>query len=67
MKVAITIELEDIRNYSVAKDWTDAQVTAYIERWQASITDRVSDVLVGPGGVLDDYMSDPDCTGWVAL
>ena len=67
MKVAITIELEDIRNYSVAKDWTDAQVTAYIERWQASITDRVSDVLVGSGGVLDDYMSDPDCTGWVAL
>ena len=66
MKIVITIEAEDIRSHDIAKDWTDAQVAAFIERWQTSITDRVSDVLVGPGGVLDDYMSDPDCTSWVS-
>ena len=65
MQITITIAAEDIRNYDIAKGWTDAQVAAFIERWQSSITDRVSDVLVGPGGILDDYMSDPDCISWI--
>jgi len=65
MQITITIAAEDIRNYDIAKGWTDAQVATFIERWQASITDRVSDVLVGPGGILDDYMSDPDCISWI--
>ena len=65
MQITITIAAEDIRNYDIAKGLTDAQVATFIERWQASITDRVSDVLVGPGGILDDYMSDPDCISWI--
>ena len=65
MKVTITIEPEDIRNYDIAKDWSDNEVTNFIERWQQSITDALTFTIVSPGGLLDDYMSDPDCTGWV--
>ena len=64
--MTITIAPEDIRQYEVAKDWTDDQVQTFITRWQESITDRLVDTLLGPGGLLADYMSDPDCLSWVA-
>ena len=65
MKVTITIEPEDIRNYDIATFWSDTQVSNFIERWQQSITDALTDTLTGPGGLLDDYMNDPKCTDWV--
>ena len=65
MKVTITIEPEDIRNYDIAVDWSDTQVSNFIERWQQSMTDALTDTLAGPGGLLDDYMNDPKCTDWV--
>ena len=64
MRVTITIEPEDIRNYAIAAEWSEAQVASFIERWQQSITDALTDSLAGPGGLLDDYMNDPDCTSW---
>ena len=64
-QMTITIEPEDIRRYIVAQDWTDDQVQAFIARWQSSITDQLVDTLLGPGGLLADYMSDPDCLAWV--
>jgi hypothetical protein len=66
MKVTITIEPEDIRNYDIAVDWSDTQVSNFIERWQQSMTDALTDTLAGPRGLLDDYMNDPKCTYWVA-
>ena len=65
MKVSITIESEDIKAYTIAKDWSDAQVATFIERWQQSMTDSVTDTLLCPEGILDNYMNDPDCTSWV--
>jgi len=65
MKVTITIEPEDIRNYDIATFWSDTQVSNFIERWQQSMTNALTDTLAGTGGLLDDYMSDPDCTSWV--
>jgi len=65
-QMTITIEPEDIRRYIVAQDWTDDQVQAFIARWQSSITDQLVDTLLGPGGLLADYMSDPDCLAWVS-
>ena len=65
MKVTITIEPEDIRNYDIATFWSDTQVSDFIERWQQSMTNALTDSLAGPGGLLDGYMSDPDCTSWV--
>ena len=64
-QMTITIEPEDIRRYIVAQDWTDDQVQAFIARWQSSITDQLVDTLLGPGGLLADYMSDPDCLALV--
>jgi hypothetical protein len=64
-QMTITIEPEDIRRYTVAQDWTDDQVQAFIARWQSSITDQLVDTLLGPGGLLADYMSDPDCLALV--
>jgi len=66
-QMTITIEPEDIRRYTVAQDWTDDQVQAFIARWQSSITDQLVDTLVGPGGLLADYMSDPDCLALVTM
>ena len=65
MKVTIPIEPEDLRNYDIATFWSDTQVSNFIERWQQSITDALTWTLGGSGGLLDDYMSDPDCTSWV--
>ena len=65
MKLSIEFEPEDIRNYEIAEVWTDTQVSDFIERWQQSITEALADTLVMPGGLLDDYMSDPDCLSWV--
>ena len=41
MKIVITIEAEDIRSHNIAKDWTDAQVDACVERCQQGITDAM--------------------------
>jgi len=65
MKVTITIEPEDIRNYDIAVDWSDTQVSNFIERWKQSMTDALADTLRCPEGILDEYMNDPDCTSWV--
>jgi hypothetical protein len=64
MKLTITIEPEDIRNYDIAVDWSDTQVSNFIERWQQSINDSVTDSLLCPEGILDNFMNDPDCTSW---
>ena len=65
MKLTIEFEPEDIRNYEIAEVWTDAQVATFIERWKTSFVAAAHDNLLGSGGLLDSYMSDPDCTSWV--
>ena len=67
MQITITLDAENIRNYDIAQAWTDAQVAAFLERWQKSLSDVVSDALFGTGGILDDYMSDPDCLAWAIV
>ena len=65
MKLSIEFEPEDIRNYEIAEIWTDTQVATFIERWKTSFIAAAHDTLVGQGGLLDSYMSDPECLAWV--
>ena len=65
MKLTIEFEPEHIRNYEIAEVWTDTQIATFIERWKSSFVATAHDTLLGRGGLLDSYMSDPDCISWV--